>query len=543
MRDARQDCDPLCAPGRLAGFAGILLSGLAFATAVRAENRPPEQHRSEGTLSASLDASWLRERPSREASGLEPFFEASRRPLRTCVLITGERFHGELLRADQAAVEFRWHGHTRFRVPTAAVLAIENPPGVVDVLEQRLKAGESQIFAVDPVADGIAQLWWSPPPDVASPDSIWRLRFGDSELVLALPSSGLPEVAPPVGWKTEFRQPVRPLAAETSLAVRWTKGTWDIRIGPVLLMRGSKPRGMLNNVSVESASAMDHLTVRRFQLKGRIEASGPLDAVIRADGNVWYGEFLRTTDDGVELGGRQDAVTLISWTEFYALRFRARMDSSKIMSQITGRVAEFVGPSMWEPWQLEPERWIAADKTPWFASSVVEHPLLGQFRIANGDIDHRIATFPRRWQWLHLFAGHLGNNIEPDYQQPRPQGTRLSGTLTLIVPPTGATALSLDAVGLEPCGSGTPSTERFLSELQSGALRTELWINDERIGDWNSLLANRPRPGHAARLRLRVPPEHWHAGHNIWEIRQSPARGDATEFDDCELSRIAFESD
>jgi len=557
------------------------------------------------------------------------------RPLRTCVLITGERFQGELLRADQSAVEFRWHGHTRFRVPTAAVAAIENPPGVVDVLDVPEWTDESRSFAITPVTDGIAQLWWQGDGESADDVVRWNLRFGDSVLEVTWSHDGSPALTLPADWTTSFRQhlrlattipapsppsagergpseePVRSVAARICVAVRWTETTWDVRIGPALWRQGTKPAGALSHSTLfterHATPSVSDLTVRRFdaeQRLSRIELTDS-DAVVRADGDVWYGEFLRTTGDGVELRGQNHAVALVPWTEFAAIRFQRRIGANDLLQPVTGRVREHVGPSLWEPWRLERERWMAAEVSPWlvflpapsppssgervgvrgralpsvsednasrehpaerstpspypsppktgergpsgnafldgFIAPVIEHPLLGRIALRTGDVARRFDDFLPTWQWLHPQAVHLGNNVQPEFVVPMPVGTSLGGTLTLSRQPSHA-AISLDAVGLEPCGPGTPSTQPFLTELQSGALRTELFINGEPVGDWNSRLTYRPRPGFPARLRLSIPRERLRQGENTWEIRQQPARYDATEFDDCELSRIVFEA-
>ncbi|HUQ71430.1 MAG TPA: hypothetical protein VM165_18020 [Planctomycetaceae bacterium] len=589
------------------GIAFFLGMGLWFDHAVAAETRHSEPGRTESRLpssAAGLDSRIIPKPWGHQA--VRPFDGAMARPLRTCVLITGERFHGELLRADRTAVEFRWHGHTRFRVPTAAVAAIENPPGAVDVLDVPMWDGESRSFAIAPVTDGLAQLWWT--TEVV--DTIrWQLQFGESALEVTLLPSGSLALAVPSDWTTSFRQNLRSIATipapsppssgervgvrgralpsvsedqpdrehrpersapspspsppktgergpdkepplfKTCIAVRWTETTWDVRIGPALWRQGTKPSGALSHITVstkqQATASVSNLTVRRFAAERRSSLIEPTDsdAVLLAAGDVWYGEFLRTTGDGVELQGQNDAVALVPWTEFAALKLRPRAGANDLLQPVTGRVREHVGPSLWEPWRLERERWMAADVSPWLASSVVEHPLLGRIALASGDVAHRVAAFPPKWRWLHPQAVHLGNNVQPEFVQPIPHGTRLTGTLTLSALPTEAAMISLDAVGLEPCGTGTPSTQPFFAELQSGALRTELLINGEPVGDWNSRLTYRPRPGSPTRLRLTIPRERFRLGENTWEIRQHPARYDATEFDDCELSRIAFEAD
>jgi hypothetical protein len=464
--------------------------------------------------------------------------EAPAGPLRTFTLLTGERLHGELLRADRTAVEFRWHGRTRFRIPTAAVTAIENPPGVVDRLDVTSGPTAAGGFDLSPVADGYAQL-------IAAGPVNWRLRFGTDELIVMTAADGRPHVFVPDDWSMAFRQPVRPRPGAATLAVRWTDSTWDVRLGAALAFRGDKPPHSLARIVLPSGTGSNRVTVREFLDSRPLPAlgmpRGTDDAIIRVDGDVWHGEFLRTTKDGIELRGQQAAVVIVPWSEFAALHLRSRPEANALLSPVTGRVAEFVGPSRWEPWRLERERWLAATVSVPLAPRVVEHPLLGQFAMQADDIAYQIAGHPRTWQWLHPGPVHLGNNIVPEFVHPDPAGVRVSGTITLTDVPKTATAVSLDAVGLEPRGPGTPATQPFLADLQAGRLRTEFVLNGEPVGDFNSLLNHRPRPGQPARLRLAIPVDRWRTGRNEWQIRQHPASDDLTEFDDCELSRMAWE--
>jgi hypothetical protein len=260
---------------------------------------------------------------------------ATARPLRSFVLVTGERFSGELLRADQTAVEFRWHGHTRFRLPMAAVAAIENPPGVGDVLDERFPLNAATVtawtVAVDqPVARGFAQLWRDE-ADADRPDAevTWRLHFDDRALLLTLRGDGSVQCVAPDDWPVTFRQALRWPTGRVPVAVRWAESDWDIRVGSALWRRGGKPTGELTRLTLSSEAAatvvpVRNLTVRRFNklIPQTIPAERPpnLDALLRNDGDTWFGEFLRATDDGIELRGPHDAVALVPWSDFAALR-------------------------------------------------------------------------------------------------------------------------------------------------------------------------------------------------------------------------------
>lgn len=453
-------------------------------------------------------------------------------PLRVVRLITGERFHGELLRADQTAVEFRWRGHTRLRVPTATVASIENPPGMVDVLDRRPTASSPLMFPV--VGAGLVHV-------AAITSEIFRCEFGDEALILTRTADDSLDVTLPDGWTIGFRQPVSKQAAH-SLMLRWTASTWDLRCGSALWMRGTKPASSLTSIT----GTADRVVVRRVPTDApsltKPFSPGPLDAIVRADGDVWFGEFLRTTGDGLELRGQDDAVALVPWTEFAALHLRQRALDPTLLPPVTGQVCEFVGPSAWDPYRLDRERWIAAAAVVPFPAKAVDHPLLGRIPLMNhDDVQRRIPLGRRSWRWLHPSPIHLGNNIVDEYQSPLPQGTSIGGIIELTAPPSGPVILSLDAVGLEPRGDGTLSTQPFLAQLQAGRLRTELVLNGELIGDLNARLAHRPPPGQAVRLTMSISADRWRTGRNEWLIRQQPAGDDPAEFDDCELSRIALE--
>jgi hypothetical protein len=93
---------------------------------------------------------------------------------------------------------------------------------------------------------------------------------------------------------------------------------------------------------------------------------------------------------------------------------------------------------------------------------------------------------------------------------------------------------------LEPAGSETPPGSRYLSELRSGFLGTEVFLNGQALGRLNDHISQRS-PVQAPRfLRLPIPAKLLKAGKNTWRIEQTSMRTNAAEFDDCEIGPIVL---
>jgi hypothetical protein len=101
--------------------------------------------------------------------------------------------------------------------------------------------------------------------------------------------------------------------------------------------------------------------------------------------------------------------------------------------------------------------------------------------------------------------------------------------------------VSCDLDHIEPRGPQTILGRPFLQELRAGGLLTQVFVNDQLIGDLNHLVSRRPPTAQPERVRLEVPLRVLRAGANTLRFEQLPSRTDPNDFDDAEVSRVALE--
>ena len=138
---------------------------------------------------------------------------------------------------------------------------------------------------------------------------------------------------------------------------------------------------------------------------------------------------------------------------------------------------------------------------------------------------------------------HLGNSIRTDFHRPLPDGTQFRGEFVLIEIPAGDPSFSLDVAELEAAGPAAPRASPFLAELRAGQLVTEVFINDQSLGNLNQQLRFKPTVQHPERIRLKIPRALLKRGQNLFQLRQQPLKRGGREFDDGEVGnlRIDFE--
>jgi hypothetical protein len=77
-------------------------------------------------------------------------------------------------------------------------------------------------------------------------------------------------------------------------------------------------------------------------------------------------------------------------------------------------------------------------------------------------------------------------------------------------------------------------------ELERGELRTEVWVNDQRVDYLNRLVARaQPRP---QRLSVTIPKKLLRVGDNVLEMRQTPEAG-TEHYENCGLSDLLIETE
>jgi hypothetical protein len=169
-----------------------------------------------------------------------------------------------------------------------------------------------------------------------------------------------------------------------------------------------------------------------------------------------------------------------------------------------------------------------------------EHPYLGTLRIPVGEINRIVPRFQGALLLVDPARHHLGDAIREDFHVQRAEGTRLEWKVRLDAVPKARGFVSLRAADLEPHGARAP-TGQFQQASDPGDMSTELMVNGRRLADLNRFVSVRSVPGNPQRLRIPLPAGLLKAGENVIRIAQRPEREDASEFDDCEISRLALE--
>ncbi len=457
------------------------------------------------------------------------------RPPRLIRLVTGEQFPAEWRGVDQAHVELRLSTGTTAKVPRRAVAEIANPSGVVDVWDA---AADLQAPAFPPIAAGILHA-----QPLRNADRSLRLTFNFDDPTPVLWSitihpSGDCETALPAGWRCDFRQRVVARLGETRrLAVCWNAKHWSVAWGDALIARGTKPpiSLMAINLSPEMSADWQNVVLRRGDAGPLSVVSGdPLqDAVILDGETVLYGRIESVDQHGLRLAV-DDRVIPIPWADFRQASFAATPSLNVIPAPISGYIAELKRPEIGGLFPLPAERILGALSV----DGTFLHPWLGAVPV---DVQRQVRPhFQGSWSWLCPSMLHLGDEVQTDLTPAIPQGTKWSGEWTLHEVPQGAIFVGAEIAELEPSGPKTPPTQPYLDEIRAGHWRTELWINAELIGDWNSHLSWRPGVATPERLRLPVPASTLRVGTNTWELRQRPGP-DGDAFDDIWIGRLALE--
>jgi hypothetical protein len=169
------------------------------------------------------------------------------------------------------------------------------------------------------------------------------------------------------------------------------------------------------------------------------------------------------------------------------------------------------------------------------------HPWLGTLVLPWRSIRRIEPIFLGTYRLLDPAMHHLGNEVHSEFRIPVPEGNRLESIASFERTPAGNVYLSAEVDQMEASGSETPPGSPSLAELRAGFLQTEVFVNGTLVGNLNSRLRYRSSPHGPQRIRLSVPNGLLKTGPNTIRIQQRPARDDASDYDDCEIGRIALE--
>ena len=285
--------------------------------------------------------------------------------------------------------------------------------------------------------------------------------------------------------------------------------------------------------------------------------SSPLDVALPRNTQrrdlVWMNngdEFFGNATDLSETGFRFKSGTRskdIPWTSAAALVMPHPSRTSEI--------AVSQSPSIrgWQSWvELSDGQWSHTRRPDrlWLALQevngqelVAQHPLLGRLHLPLNEIVQIEPQYFGERRLIDPVPWHLGDETRDDFSVPVPVGSKLERVVTFDQLPAGRTFCSFQVEDLEPSGPRTPEASPFLATVRAGHLQTVLFINDRRIGDLNSHISERARPGQSLRVRVPIPEAVLRDGRNTFLLKQSPADDDSANFDDCQVSQWAIEWD
>ena len=265
------------------------------------------------------------------------------------------------------------------------------------------------------------------------------------------------------------------------------------------------------------------------------------DAVATHSGEEFFGRVTRVAPRGITLDGIAGEA-MLPWSRVAAVGFRpADSPLSGPTEPLAGLVARIECQPLVDRPQLLADTITATIVATDHDGLDVSHPLLGKFPLRWRDIRRIMPLFVGQDLVLDARRVHLGESIRADFRRPLPDGTEWHREFVLTAKPPGDVWLSLLATDLEPSGLETPPGSAFLKELRAGQLLTEVFVNDQLIGDLNRLLRYRASPGQPERLRLSLPQESLRAGVNTVRLRQRPRTENGSDYDDCELSDLRLE--
>jgi hypothetical protein len=263
--------------------------------------------------------------------------------------------------------------------------------------------------------------------------------------------------------------------------------------------------------------------------------SRDLDEAVLMSGDEIFGDWLASTQRDFSLRTPFGEWTT-SWSKLRGVVLRSRAHE---WAPVRGWVCqlEFASTSPVAP----VDRLVVAVQSADAQRLGVQHPLLGEFELSTSAIRKLEPLFAGELRVLSAPAFHLGDEVRDDFRASVPVGTRRALKFELAQVPHTPTFVSCEVDQIEPCGPQTILGSPFLQELRAGGLLTQVFVNDQLIGDLNHLVSRRPPTAQPERVRLEIPLRVLRAGANTLRFEQLPSRTDPNDFDDAEVSRVALE--
>ena len=273
--------------------------------------------------------------------------------------------------------------------------------------------------------------------------------------------------------------------------------------------------------------------------KNRAPASQQ-DAVQFRNGDLLFGSFNAANCSLVSLNAKGRQRDLI-WGEVQRVTFAA-LPSMNSLPSITGWLAR-IDLQLSHPesnsQSLDVLHGAISDVNE--RGLELQHPLVGPMKIDWDQIRRVTPAFRGTSYPIELRPRHVGNQLRDDFQRPEPDGPQLRFGFHLPSQPTGPCMLGLKLLDLEPAGPETLRASPTLKELREGNLATLVFLNGKSLGRLNDRISFWSTSSDAQQIRIPIDPKMLQVGMNAIELKQSPARRDATRFDDFELLSLTLD--
>jgi len=496
-------------------------------------------------------------------------------PVRLITLHGGDQVLAEVTDWDTRGATFRLAGGQEILVPREAIESVRTPPGERDVLyepfesipggtnevvpadwldEKQSAAGRSSLRLIDqrgtvsiPLPEQTAalrfQIWIR-----ADQTARMRVRFeadteewsvvGQGEDVCLESRGGSGEAI------TTQRVPLHPGWHRLTVCLTddHAFAAWD------QALLGSAPRGCgpVRKIHLSAASEVwfDELQVSRLDVDSGVEGVPDTtsdDCLTRSDGNQWLGRLQRVDASTVAFLGLQGTRT-VPWSEVDRIDLHSPAEPVAGPIRVDGWWASLeLQPTVEHP-HVIPRIYAAITSVDRYGVAI-HHPWLGSLYLAWPDILGIQLDFAGRMIVVDGRTRHLGDAIRSDFRRPVPDATVWKSSLDLEAHDldSGSARLTLNVAELEPASDQTPPGSPYLQELRAGGLRTDVYVNQQLVGDLNSQIRFRARVGEASQIRMPIPRAALRSGTNEIELKQRPLNESRNVYDNCEISNMRLE--
>ena len=512
----------------------------------------------------------------------------SHRPLRRIALLNGDRFVAECLDWGSQTAAFQLLSGQIITVPVLAISEMANLPGEVvvrvdsfeadsspnpepkpgRVLDETQAASGHSSLRIDSTSPGYSHKFEQPMDfariefsfktainDASSPSGEWQFDCDDSvdqkkSLVVrigpdqSISVSGISRDTESAsqnlklsdGWHS-FIALIDPKRTRLIVDDAIVASTPAVSIKSICL----KPTG----VNSTNILWIDDLQILKLS---------PIDDQDRSPSHS-IGRDALTTETGDELFGRiigitESSVTLetIGHVRSIPLNRVTSLDWSQPTAAIkhasalkAGVVASVEMQSFVDRTECQPERWTVTITRIDSKYLIAQHSLVGELKLLWSDVRRVEPLFVGQSLLVDARRFHLGNSIRTDLHRHLPDGTDICGDFDLPAIPSGQPYFSLDVAELEAASPEAPPASPFLAQLRAGRLVTEVFLNEQRIGNLNQLIRFKARSQTPDRIRVSVPRDLLKLGRNTFRLQQQPLEPDGHEFDDGEIGNLRFE--